>query len=100
MSNKRLKILYRKNLNMSAGKLAAQAVHAALLLNGICDDVDDLAMSVVVLGVSNAKFEQAKNDIEGHKALIQDAGYTEIPSGTETCLAFVEDDPRLSSTEK
>jgi peptidyl-tRNA hydrolase len=65
MSNKRLKILYRKNLNMSPGKLAAQAVHAALLLNAFTDDVDDVAMSVVVLGVSNAKFEQAKNDIKG-----------------------------------
>lgn len=44
-----VKILYRKNLNMSTGKVAAQCVHAALLMGA------DPKLPVIVLGVSNSQ---------------------------------------------
>jgi peptidyl-tRNA hydrolase len=83
---KRIKILYRKNLKMSPGKLvASQCVHAALGL----EDTDYM-MSVVVLGVSDKKFIE---EIPSAEYVVADAGYTEVPEGTYTCLAFCEDDP-------
>lgn len=88
---KRIKILARKNLKMSPGKLAAQSVHAALAL--ACQEELHPLMSVVVLEVNGKPFEDAKL---GHSpvAVVRDAGYTEVAPGTETCIAFLEDDPR------
>lgn len=88
---KRIKILARKNLKMSPGKLAAQSVHAALALT--CLVPLDPVMSVVVLEVNGAPFDAAKAANEP-VAVIRDAGYTEVAPGTETCIAFLEDDPR------
>jgi len=82
MKTRKIKILYRKNLKMSVGKIAAQSVHAAIGL----PDVDDM-MSVVVLGVSDKKFQEAKDRAN---YVVRDAGYTEVEPGTETCLAFYE----------
>jgi peptidyl-tRNA hydrolase len=93
---KRIKILARKNLKMSSGKLAAQSVHAALALTSI--EKLDAMQSVVVLEVSDAKFNE-KINAEGKLAVVRDAGYTEVAPGTITCLAFLEDDPREAKTE-
>ena len=92
---KRIKILCRKNLKMSPGKLAAQAVHAALALTSL-EKLDPL-QSVVVLEVSDKKFNEKING-EGKLAVVHDAGYTEVAPGTITCLAFLEDDPRGAQT--
>ncbi len=92
---KRIKILARKNLKMSSGKLAAQAVHAALALTSL-EKLDPL-QSVVVLEVSDRKFNEKING-EGKMAVVRDAGYTEVAPGTITCLAFLEDDPREAQT--
>lgn len=80
----RLKILYRKNLGMSPGKLAAQCVHASRRV-AFPEEVN----AVVVLGVSDAKFNEAKPKAE---TVIKDAGYTEVAPGTETVLAFFEEE--------
>jgi hypothetical protein len=53
--DKRIKILVRRNVTMSANKTAAQAVHAAL---GARDT--DPIMSVVVLTVSDKKFNEKR----------------------------------------
>lgn len=92
----KIKILYRKNLKMSPGKLAAQSVHAALGLLWEVEGVD-ARTSVVVLSVSDAKFKEAaeKND---PVYVVQDAGYTEIPAGTETCVAFLEEDTPMKKS--
>jgi peptidyl-tRNA hydrolase len=86
----RIKILGRKNLKMTSGKLAAQSVHAAL--NLYKQNPQD-HWSCVVLEVSDKKFEEAK---EAHPEayVVHDAGYTEVQAGTQTCLAFYENDPR------
>lgn len=80
----KLKIIYRKNLKMSPGKLAAQAVHAATLIGHI-----DYQMNVVVLAVSDKKFKEI---VEQEKAfVVRDAGHTELTPGTETCASFYGD---------
>lgn len=87
---KRIKILTRKKLSLSPGKLAAQAVHAALGL-ALKEDLHP-AMSVVVLHVNETPFNEAK--ARPVVCVVKDAGFTEVAPGTETCLAFLEDDPR------
>jgi peptidyl-tRNA hydrolase len=77
----RLKIVFRKNLKMTPGKIAAQSVHAA---TGISHT--DYMMSVVVLGVSDKKFNEI---IATEKCfVVNDAGYTEVEPGTATCAAY------------
>lgn len=86
----RIKILYRKNLKMSPGKLAAQSVHAALGLATIHPEAKDPMLSVVVLEASDKKFEESKTiwGVDGY--VVKDAGHTEVSPGTETCLAALE----------
>lgn len=77
-----LKIIYRKNLKMSPGKLAAQACHAALKMRPITYS------SVIVLGYNDRKFWEL---VEAKKATtVQDAGRTEVEPGTVTVAAFYE----------
>lgn len=89
----RIKILARKNLKMSPGKLAAQSVHAALGL-AVQAELHPL-MSVVVLEVNGRPFDEAKAT-HSPVAVVRDAGFTEVAPGTETCIAFLEDDPRTA----
>lgn len=77
---------------MSKGKLAAQAVHAALMLPSAHP-----LMSVVVLEVSDKKFYEFKAFGALETFVVKDAGYTEVVPGTETVLSFLEDDPREPS---
>lgn len=91
MNDERLKILVRKNLKMSPGKVAAQCVHAALGLDKFHGISLHPHMSVVVLHVSDKKFEEAKAAHDGFS--IKDAGFTEVAPGTETVFAYIEPDP-------
>lgn len=79
----RIKILYRKNLKMSPGKLAAQCVHLSARMKHC-----ELMTPVAVLGVSDKKFEEAKQ--KHIYQSIRDAGHTEVPAGTETVMGFYE----------
>lgn len=95
---RQIRIIYRKNLKMTPGKLAAQSVHAALGLKALFPQLTAMD-SVVVLQASDAKFEQIKAE---HKAeqfdpkvdnecdcyVVADKGLTEVLPGTETVLAF------------
>lgn len=76
-----VKILYRKNLNMSTSKVAAQCVHAALLMGA------DHKLPVIVLGVSNSQFQK---QIHRANYIVTDAGKTEVAKGTVTCMAFYD----------
>lgn len=67
-----VKIFMNNNVDMSKGKYAAQAVHAALNAAGVEHD------SVVVLG-------GPKRLVEGLRTKIYDAGRTELTPGTLTC---------------
>lgn len=84
---KRIKIFFRKNLKMTAKKLAAQCVHAGLGLKLPEHD------SVVVLEASDKKFFEIIEDLKqrGKKHhIVIDAGRTEVPPDTQTCVAFIE----------
>lgn len=102
----RIKLLFRKNLKMTPGKLAAQSVHAALGLARLTFTAADPMLSVVVLGASDNKFEEKKAelsqplgpqfDLTAPFYVVKDAGYTEVPPGTETVMAFLETEPERS----
>lgn len=72
-----VRILLNKNVRMTPGKAAAQAVHAALQAYGIEHG------SVVVLQGSVRKLNEL--DVQIH-----DAGLTEVKPGTLTAAASLE----------
>lgn len=72
---------------MSKGKIAAQCVHAALLMKA------DPDLPVIVLGVSDSQFNKS---IHRAAYVVHDAGRTEVASGTMTAMAFY-DDERIKS---
>lgn len=94
----RIKVLYRKNLKMSPGKLAAQSVHAALGLASWYPKALSPEHSVVVLEASDKKFEEAKKQslerslTSTSAYVVRDKGLTEVQPGTETVLAVLETD--------
>ena len=66
-----LTILINKNVKMSPGKTASQAVHAALAYFGIEHG------AVIVLTAS-------PNKIKNCRVIVKDAGLTEVQPGTMT----------------
>jgi len=81
----RVKTIYRKNLKMSVGKIAAQVAHAVIGL-GITDPL----CTIVVLGVSDKKFFEITTEKE-NVYIHNDFGYTEVKEGEFTCAAWVEE---------
>ncbi len=90
-------ILVRKDLKLSKGKMAAQVAHAALnaykkALKSNKEWVkkwESEGEKKVVLGVSNLEeLLGLYHKVELPKALITDAGHTELPPGTVTCAGF------------
>lgn len=66
------RIVIHANSNVSRGKFAAAAVHAALTAAGVHP-----GLPVIVLGAK-------PSDIEKHTTVIRDAGVTEVEPGTVT----------------
>ena len=88
-------IIVRKDLKMSAGKIAAQVAHASVEAwkkadKKIRDAWEREGAKKVVLQAQNEKelLELKKKSGKLPTALIRDAGLTEIPPGTITCLAI------------
>ncbi len=92
-------ILVRSDLNMSAGKIAAQVAHAsleaALKSRKVLAAWRREGAKKVILKVSSKKelldYEKKAKNSSLVSALITDAGFTEIPSGTVTCLGIGPD---------
>ena len=83
-----IKVLYRRNLKMSDGKLSAQVAHAVKNLGSTPVDCD-----IIVLKASDKKFyEKIKELVDfNNKYYIQvDKGLTEVEQGTATTVAWVE----------
>lgn len=84
----RIKAIYRKNLKMSEGKMAAQIAHAVKNLG-----LTPIDCSIVVLGVSDKKFIELRVEatLAGKHIYIQtDNGITEVDPGTTTAAAWIE----------
>ena len=83
-----IKVLYRRNLKMSDGKLSAQVAHAVKNLGKTPVDCD-----IIVLKASDTKFEERIKKLvdTNRKYYIQvDKGLTEVEQGTATAVAWVE----------
>lgn len=83
----RVKVIYRKNLKMSEGKVAAQVAHAVKNLgpvNTYCD--------IIVLKVSDKKFFEMidENKIPFNISIQYDKGLTEVEPNTPTAAAWIE----------
>lgn len=80
-----VKAIYRKNLKMSEGKIAAQVSHAIIGL-GITDPL----CTIRVLGVSCSQFRRLKDQAPCY--IHKDFGLTEVEEGTETAAAWIENE--------
>jgi hypothetical protein len=79
----RVKAIYRKNLKMSEGKVAAQIAHAIIGLG-----INDPLCTIVVLKVSDAKFKELVDKNGGYVHV--DYGFTEVAEGEQTAAAWLE----------
>lgn len=93
-------ILVRADLKLSAGKLAAQVAHASVNCvmksdNDLVREWNSFGAKKVVLKVKNDaelhKYEQAAKDAGLKTYVVSDAGLTEVPPGTETCMGIGPD---------
>lgn len=83
----KIKVVYRKNLKMSEGKLAAQVAHAVKNLGVTPTDCD-----IIVLKVSDKKFSETVNEYLSYHSYLQiDKGLTEVEPNTETAFAWILD---------
>ena len=93
-------IVMRTDLNMSIGKMIAQACHAAVSCSEEAKRTqtkhwrrwrDEGAKKVALQADSLEELEELAKKAESLDityVLIQDAGHTEVPPGTTTCLGI------------
>ena len=96
----KLVIIVRTDLGISKGKMAAQVAHAAVncSLKSKKSDLPNFKRwhsegqkKVVVKGTNESllrKLQQHARDIGLTSSLVSDAGLTEVPPGTVTCLGI------------
>ena len=94
----KLVVAVREDLNLSKGKMAVQVAHAAVAaaLEAKANHPKwfkawmDEGQKKVVVGVPDLEalmaLERKAIDMKLPRALVQDAGLTELPPGTTTCL--------------
>mgnify|MGYP001614235324 FL=1 len=95
-------ILVRKDLKLSKGKLSAQCAHASVeaVLKSDKEKVNEwrIFSKKVILKVKDEKelleFKRLAEKERLVNALIKDAGLTEIPPNTITCLAIGPDEDK------
>lgn len=85
---KKLMMMVRRNLKMSEQKTGAQCAHAAI---GLYKKDPQDHWKCIVLEASDKKFDENK---ERHPEayVVTDAGFTEVPAGTQTVMAWWEED--------
>lgn len=107
-------IIIRTDLGMSSGKMVAQGAHAACYLFMRYQEIKSSPTGYlfkkwmvegnhrkVVLAASDKEWAQLKEQYQSDPncAIVHDAGYTEIPSGSETAYAiwpmYKKDAPKI-----
>jgi|SRR5579885_642246 len=98
-----LYIVVRTSLNMSTGKIGAQIGHSIQYIMLKYQEVKNSKSGYlfkdwmnegnsrkVVLGASDSEWAKLKEEFEDgiDCFIVRDAGYTEIPSGSETCMSI------------
>ena len=83
----RIKVYYRKSLEMSPGKLAAQVAHAVLGIVRASGPVSPTS-SIIVLEASDRKFNEMQSTSAVPCYVQNDLGITGLEPGTPTCLAL------------
>lgn len=93
-------IIVRSDLKMSKGKIAAQVSHASVeaMLKSHKDDIAEWrsqGMKKSILKVSSRKelfdYKRKAEDAGLVVGIIRDAGHTEVPPGSPTCLGIGPD---------
>lgn len=84
--NKTFVYVIDASLGLSKGKIAAQVSHVAMLLS----DCSKVLGRAIVLKSSHDYFEFLCSQPEA--VYIHDAGLTEVPEGTITCVGFIKND--------
>ena len=96
----KLVIVVRTDLGLSKGKIAAQVAHAAVNCavkskksssTNFLNWFDEGQKKVVVKGDNEStlrKLQQHAREVGLISSLVTDAGLTEVPSGTVTCLGI------------
>jgi peptidyl-tRNA hydrolase, PTH2 family len=74
------------DLGMSKGKIAAQISHVAMMLADIYGSLG----RAIVLKAPHEKFVEIFNTARTNISWIRDAGLTEVPPGTMTCIGFMQ----------
>ena len=84
-----LRVYVNRNLDMTSGKKAAQAVHAAL---GLFKAQPKEHHRCVVLEASYTELQQEMEKNTGY--LVIDSGKTEVQAGSETAFAYWQEEER------
>jgi PTH2 family peptidyl-tRNA hydrolase len=98
-------IVVRKDLKMSKGKLAAQVAHASFSSSKLVDKRlikkwEKEGQKKVILAAGEKQLMELEKKCKKLRipySLITDAGLTELPSGTVTCLGIgPAEDPKIN----
>jgi len=80
-----IKVIHRKKLKMSAGKLAAQVCHAVLGLG-----ITGISHKIIVLEARDTQFWKLVKENQCY--VHHDAGFTEVDQDEVTCAAWIDDE--------
>jgi peptidyl-tRNA hydrolase, PTH2 family len=93
-------LVLRGELRLTAGKAAAQAAHAAVMLVQLAERRDPEGLrawlsegqrKIVLVAPTLTDLEAIERDARSRKiptVWVEDAGFTEVPAGTRTCLGL------------
>jgi peptidyl-tRNA hydrolase, PTH2 family len=93
-------VVVRKELRLTAGKAAVQVAHAAVLLTRAAERRDPHSleawleegqMKIALAAPTLADLEALERAARARKiptVWVEDAGFTEVPPGTKTCLGL------------
>lgn len=99
MADVKLVIAVRRDLRLSPGKLAAQVGHASVMASNKSRNLEPMVyldwlnagQKKVVVKVASERelfdLKERAEKVDLLTALVTDAGHTELPPGTVTCLA-------------